>query len=65
MHRKLNIKPNLILLSLGMLQLTNTLLLIIHDIETDDTVLNGITIGSILSTIGILCLTYDGIKRNG
>lgn len=63
MYKKIPIKPNLIILGLGVLQLTNTVLLIVHDIHTVGNILNGITIGSILSTIGIFCLTYDCIKK--
>lgn len=63
MHKKLVIKPTLIILALGILQLTNTILLIIHDIYSSHSLINGITIGSILSTIGIFCLTYDCIKK--
>lgn len=64
MYRKITIKPNLILLGLGVLQLTNTALLVMHDLNNHENILNGITIGSILSTVGILCLTYDGMKRD-
>ena len=63
MYRKLTIKPCLILLGLSVLQLTNTVLLIIHDMSTTGNLLNGITIGSILCTLGILCLTFDWLKQ--